>query len=101
VKGPFGSDRVSSRVPETLSQAQTWTKVLNQYLAAGLCSYCAGQCAWAHQVGFGRPSLHPPCAACVPVVATLTYPVHSKGSAWRRRLTPVGNYASASAEAAS
>lgn len=55
--------------PETLSQAQTWERRNNQYLAAGLCHRCASQAAWGHQLGFGRLE-HSPCATCRPVVAT-------------------------------
>jgi hypothetical protein len=76
--------RVSSRIPETPSQAITWQTVKAKYVASGLCHACAAQAAWGHQLGFGHPGLRPPCDQCRPRVAALPSRVNSKASAWRR-----------------
>jgi len=49
--------------PETLSQAHHWQAVKSRYEYAGLCTACASQCAWGHQLGFTRLDRRP-CDAC-------------------------------------
>jgi hypothetical protein len=66
-------------LPETLGQARTWERVKSNYVAAGLCTACASQAAYGHQLGFSR--VHPPCLDCRSIVAKL--PEHA-GNGWRR-----------------
>lgn len=55
--------------PETLRQARRWDGVKARYLTLGLCSPCAAQAAWGHQIGFSR--IMPPCDECFPIVIRL------------------------------
>lgn len=71
--------------PETLRQAKTWESVKNKALKFGLCPRCASQLAWGHQGGF--TTVHPPCAECAPLVATLP---KARANGWR---TVVGDAA--------
>lgn len=64
--------------PETIRQARTWVTTKGHYLELGLCSTCAAQAAYGHQLGFGRAN--PPCASCLPVILSL--PVNELGE-WR------------------
>jgi hypothetical protein len=48
--------------PETPRQAATWENVKNRYVEAGLCTGCAGQAAYGHQLGFTR--IKDPCDNC-------------------------------------
>lgn len=58
--------------PETPAQVVSWDRVKNNAVRFGLCERCAAQLAWAHQSHTGSfPSVHPPCEACAPLVATL------------------------------
>lgn len=51
-----------SDAPETIRQAWTFDTMKRRYLRLGLCSACAAQAAWGHQLGFSRSN--PPCADC-------------------------------------
>ncbi|MDQ3222020.1 MAG: hypothetical protein M3Q75_00855, partial [Gemmatimonadota bacterium] len=80
-------DRIKKRrkdKPETLGQAWAWETVNGKYRSAGLCPVCASQAAWGHQNGFD--TVHPPCAACAPIVAALP---HELVPPWRT-LTQTG-----------
>lgn len=63
---------------ETLRQARTFDSNKKHYAGLGLCSPCAAQAAWGHQVGFSGSK--PPCQKCQPIVDT--FPV-VKGGKWR------------------
>ncbi|MGZ3715269.1 MAG: FDXHR family putative zinc-binding protein [Ktedonobacterales bacterium] len=52
-------------------------------MALGLCEKCAAQAAWGHQTHADKwTDLHPPCAECTPIIATL--PVSTPNPRWRR-----------------
>jgi hypothetical protein len=73
--------------PETLRQAQRWQAVKDRYFVEGLCHCCAAQAAWAHQDhGDTWETIHPPCAACEPIVAKL--PAAAPSLVWRKILHP-------------
>jgi hypothetical protein len=55
--------------PETPSQAREFDKTRNHYSRLGLCNRCAAQAAYGHADGFS--TVHAPCVACLPIVATL------------------------------
>jgi hypothetical protein len=78
--------RTSSR-PETRRQAETWDRNKRHYVQLGLCSRCAAQAAWGHQLGFTE--VHAPCSGCLHVV--IGFPVNEPGE-WRssspRRAAP-------------
>jgi hypothetical protein len=75
--------RIKFAAPETLRQAQRWQAIKDRYVIEGLCGRCAAQAAWAHQNrGDTWPSIHPPCAACQPVVTGFAAPTPSLQ--WRR-----------------
>lgn len=76
---PFMLRSEPSCRPETLAQAEHWQRRNREYVRAGLCLRCAAQAAWGHQLGFTR--VHPPCAACAPVVASLPAPA---AGGWRK-----------------
>lgn len=70
----------------TLSAAREWDKTKAHYMRLGLDSRCAAQAAYGSQDGFSR--VHPPCAECLPTVAT--FPTNQPGP-WRshsRRRNP-------------
>lgn len=69
--------------PETVHEAQQWTLVKNKAHEHGLCHDCAAQFAWGIQNGFA--TIHPPCAACAPIVAD--WPME-RVNGWRK---PIGN----------
>jgi hypothetical protein len=79
--------RKSSR-PETRRQVETWDRNKRHYVQLGLCSRCAAQAAWGHQLGFTE--VHAPCGGCLHVV--IGFPVNEPGE-WRsdspRRKAPV------------
>lgn len=51
---------------ETLRQATTFEAMRRRYIRLGLCSRCAAQAAFGHQLGFSRSK--PPCHECLPIV---------------------------------
>jgi len=63
---------------ETLSQARTHDRYARAYRDAGLCSGCAYQAAYGHQLGFGV--VRPPCEGCAATVASLP---SGKANGWR------------------
>lgn len=63
---------------ETLRQARTFDSNKRHYVSLGLCSPCAAQAAWGHQLGFSE--CKPPCQECQPHVDTLPVP---KPNQWR------------------
>lgn len=66
---------------ESQGQAERWQKVCRLAEAAGLCSRCGPQFAWATQGGAGGfSSVHAPCSACV--VVMLGWPV-VRPNGWR------------------
>lgn len=69
---------VKGKRVETLRQAQTFDYNKNHYVKLGLCSPCAAQAAWGHQLGFSKSK--PPCQECRPLVAC--FPV-KEASNWR------------------
>lgn len=79
---------MSAPMPETASQAASWQRIVNLAVDAGLCRSCAAQIAYGAQNGFA--TVHPPCAACAPLVAS--WPV-ARLSGWR---TPAGRLTSPS-----
>jgi hypothetical protein len=86
--------RTSSR-PETRRQAETWDRNKRHYVQLGLCSSCAAQAAWGHQLGFTE--VNAPCSCCLHVV--IGFPANEPGE-WRssspRRGAPMsGGLASA------
>lgn len=79
-------DRAQDK-PETLSQARRWEVNRRRYeIDAGLCARCAGQAAWAHQLGW-RSIATSPCAGCLPLVVKL--PKRTANSDWRALAGPV------------
>lgn len=50
----------------------------DHYVALGLCSVCAAQAAYGHQIGFIRTNA--PCSSCLPLILAL--PVNEPGE-WR------------------
>lgn len=64
--------------PETRSQARTHDRYARAYLDAGLCSGCAYQAAYGHQLGFAN--VRPLCGRCVAVAAK--FPT-AKANGWR------------------
>jgi hypothetical protein len=76
-------EEVRPDAPETLRQAQRWQAVKHRYVQEGLGDRCAAQAAWAHQNhGDNWGNIHPPCAACEPIVAT--FPAATPSPLWRR-----------------
>jgi len=69
--------------PETISQARVWDRKNKRYLIAGLCFGCAAQAAWGHAIGFQK--INPPCAECIPLIASFDTP-GPQGSKWRKCL---------------
>lgn len=65
---------------ETPRQARTFSTVKGHYLTLGLCSPCAAQAAFGHQLGFSRSK--PPCNSCRAIIAS--FPVEEPGP-WRSR----------------
>lgn len=63
---------------ETIRQARTWVTVKGHYLQLRLCSACAAQAAYGHQIGFSR--INSPCDSCRPTILSL--PVKEPGE-WR------------------
>lgn len=63
---------------ETVRQATTFEAIRKHYVRLGLCSRCAPQAAYGHQLGFSRAQ--PPCKKCQPIVDT--FPV-AKPNQWR------------------
>lgn len=51
---------------ETVRQATTFEGVRKHYIRLGLCSRCAAQAAFGHQLGFSRSKS--PCPVCQPIV---------------------------------
>lgn len=70
--------------PETMRQAQLNDARSRAYGKAGLCLQCRSQAAQVHALGAHR--VHPPCAACLPVLAS--FPVGPLAKGWR--LLPSG-----------
>lgn len=68
---------MTTRAPETPTQAAAWAKVQGRALDYGLCHRCAAQVAWGSQNGFR--TVKPPCSRCAELVAPL--PV-LKGQGW-------------------
>ncbi len=68
-----------SNEPETLRQARRFDERATQYRRALGCDRCAAQAAYGHQEGFA--DVHPPCAACRPIVATFPVPAVN---GWRK-----------------
>jgi hypothetical protein len=66
-----------------MRQAKTWENVKNRYLAAGLCTRCAAQAAYGHQLAFSR--IRPPCGDCAAIVAE--FPIQAT-TVWRRLADP-------------
>ena len=64
--------------PETVAQVHEHERQVKRYRAAGLCTRCAAQAGYGHQLGF--PKAHPPCPACAPLVSTFPIP---KAGGWR------------------
>ena len=64
--------------PETIREAQNHQTYANVYMRNGLCSPCAYQNAYGHQLGWSL--VRPPCDKCKPVVAN--FPV-AKANGWR------------------
>lgn len=64
--------------PETTSQARTHDRYARAYLDAGLCSVCAYQAAYGHQLGFAN--VRPLCGSCVGVAAGFP---NAKANGWR------------------
>jgi len=56
--------------PETVRQAIRWDARVKAYKATGLCSACAGQAAYGHQLGFDV--IAAPCDTCRPLVKAST-----------------------------
>jgi len=52
--------RPKSEQPETLREAQTWTKFNHEHIRSGLCHPCASQAATGRQIGFSK--VRPPCS---------------------------------------
>ena len=46
--------RPKSEQPETLREAQTWTKFNHEHIRSGLCHPCASQAATGRQIGFSK-----------------------------------------------
>lgn len=63
---------------ETPRQARTFSTMKGHYLTLGLCSPCAAQAAFGHQLGFSRSN--PPCDSCSSTIGT--FPVREPGP-WR------------------
>ena len=61
---------------ETPRQARTFSTVKGHYLTLGLCSPCAAQAAFGHQLGFSRSK--PPCNSCRAIIAS--FPVEELGA---------------------
>jgi len=55
--------------PETPAQAREWDKTKRHYIRLGLCHRCAAQAAYGHSDGFA--TIKPPCAGCLPILASL------------------------------
>lgn len=65
--------------PETPSQAREFDKTNAHYRRLGLCTRCAPQAAYGHSDGFS--SIHPPCAACLPIIAGFPKEEFGQGAA--------------------
>lgn len=77
------SDIRKASPPETREQVREWERARTRYADHGLCHRCAAQAAWAHQDrGDTWTTIHPPCKACAPVVATFPHPTPSPE--WRK-----------------
>jgi len=74
----LANGRRTSPRPETRRQAETWDRNKRHYVQLGLCSSCAAQAAWGHQLGFTE--VIAPCSRCLHVV--IGFPVNEPGE-WR------------------
>lgn len=91
--------------PETVAEAQTFTRIVGLYRADGCCTRCSAQLAYGHQLGFGALE-HQPCEVCAPIVAGFPKPqlcgwrsVQGAGADARNHATLRRSTASAAAEA--
>lgn len=69
--------------PETIWQAGTFDSIKRRYVRLGLCSACAAQAAWGHQLGFSRSN--PPCQECQPLVDTFPVKKPNRWHSWSPR----------------
>lgn len=72
------ASRPAKSSAESLRQARTFDSNKRHYVSLGLCSPCAAQAAWGHQLGFSKSKS--PCQGCQPLVDS--FPVR-RSNKWR------------------